>query len=99
VLAKVAALPITRWNYKTQPDQEHVGPVAQDFAAAFRLGSDDKHIATVDAAGVAFAAIQGLNDLVSRQAAELTRKQNQIDSLQQRLDRLEQLVTHARAAK
>jgi hypothetical protein len=34
--------------------------MAQDFHAAFQVGDDDKHIATVDADGVALAAIQGL---------------------------------------
>ncbi len=64
VLAKVANLPIQEWNYISTPGQMHVGPVAQDFKAAFNLGADDKHIATVDADGVAFAAIQGLNEKV-----------------------------------
>jgi hypothetical protein len=63
VLEKVAALPLARWNYKAAPGAEHIGPVAQDFHAAFGLnGRDDKHIATVDADGVALAAIQGLNE-------------------------------------
>ena len=35
--------------------------MAQDFYAAFQVGSDDKHITTVDEEGVALAAIQGLN--------------------------------------
>jgi len=35
--------------------------MAQDFAQAFRVGDDDRHITTVDADGVALAAIQGLN--------------------------------------
>ena len=45
VLAKVAALPVTEWNYK-QDDaaQKHIGPMAQDFQAAFQLSADDKHI-------------------------------------------------------
>jgi trimeric autotransporter adhesin len=33
--------------------------MAQDFHAAFDLGTDERHIATVDADGVALAAIQG----------------------------------------
>jgi hypothetical protein len=37
-----------------------MGPVAQDFYAAFGLGSDARHIAAMDAAGVALVAIQGL---------------------------------------
>jgi hypothetical protein len=37
---------------------------SQDFHAAFGVGTDDKHIATVDAEDVALAAIQGLNEVV-----------------------------------
>ncbi len=39
----------------------HIGPMAQDFYAAFGLGDSDKHIAQGDAQGVALAAVQGLN--------------------------------------
>jgi len=61
ILRKVAMLPITRWNYKTDgSDIAHIGPVAQDFYAAFGLGNNDKAIATVDADGVALVAIQEL---------------------------------------
>jgi hypothetical protein len=71
VLEKVAALPISRWNFKSDATTPHVGPVAQDFHAAFGLGADDKHIATVDADGVALAAIQGLNQRLNEQEAEI----------------------------
>ena len=71
VLAKVAALPLQSWHYTNAPGARHVGPMAQDFQAAFGLGADDKTIATVDADGVALAAIQGLNSLVKAQAVEL----------------------------
>ncbi|MCX6914663.1 MAG: tail fiber domain-containing protein, partial [Verrucomicrobia bacterium] len=47
VLDKVIALPISRWNFKGDTATPHVGPMAQDFHAAFQTGSDDKHIATV----------------------------------------------------
>ena len=43
VLAAVAALPIERWSYKGETVR-HLGPMAQDFAAAFGLGADDRHI-------------------------------------------------------
>jgi adhesin HecA-like repeat protein len=65
VLAKVTALPIKSWSYKAEPGVRHVGPVAQDFYRAFGLGTDDRHIASVDSDGVALAAIQGLNDKVA----------------------------------
>src|SRR5258707_8840764 len=55
-------MPFTTGTYKANPDIRHIGPMAQDFYTAFGgLGLDDKHIDTVDADGVAFAAIQGLN--------------------------------------
>jgi hypothetical protein len=93
MLEKVAALPISRWNFKQDPDAEHVGPMAQDFRAAFGLGTDDKHIATVDADGVALAAIQGLNQKLearlAAQSEEMRTKNSQIGALQERLECLE----------
>ena len=50
---------IARWNFKGDANTTHLGPMAQDFHAVFGLGGDDKDIATVDADGVALAAIQG----------------------------------------
>jgi len=85
VLDKVAALPITRWNFKEDKAVEHLGPMAQDFRAAFGLGTDDKHIATVDEEGVALAAIQGLNQKLEQKDAEIM-------DLKTRLEKLEQLV-------
>jgi hypothetical protein len=87
VLEKVSALPITQWRYKAEADgTEHIGPMAQDFHAAFGLnGNDDKHISTVDEGGVALAAIQGLN-----QKLEETRTENA--DLRARLEKLERLL-------
>jgi hypothetical protein len=86
VLDKVVSLPITRWNYKSEPEADHIGPVAQDFHAAFGLGLDEKSIAMVDGDGVALAAIQGLNKKVERSSEEimslLKRQQDQIEALQ-----------------
>jgi hypothetical protein len=90
VLARVASLPITSWNFKTDRQTRHVGPMAQDFYAAFNVGSDDKHISVVDEGGVALAAIQGLNEKLQD---ELEAKDAQIQSLEQRLARLEKLVS------
>jgi len=72
VLAKIAALPLTEWTYKTDPaGTRHIGPMAQDFHASFGLnGSDDKHISVVDESGVALAAIQGLNEKVEVRRGE-----------------------------
>ena len=89
VLAKVAALPITQWNFKLDTATRHIGPMAQDFYAAFKVGTDDKHIATVDEDGVALAAIQGLNQKLTKKDAEIQALKTQNDSLAQRLNALE----------
>jgi photosystem II stability/assembly factor-like uncharacterized protein len=112
VLAKVSALPITEWKYKVEANgTEHLGPMAQDFHAAFGLnGSDDKHIATVDEEGVALAAIQGLNEKVEngklktetqmgQLEAENANLKQQNDLLAQRLNELEAAVKLLAAQK
>ena len=71
VLDKVATLPLSKWSYKQDSATRHLGPMAQDFYAAFGVGPDDKHIATVDADGVALAAIQGLNLKLEDKDAEI----------------------------
>ncbi len=61
VLNKLSAMPIDQWNYKHQPDGPlHIGPMAQDFWNAFRLGTDSLGIETIDADGVLFAAVKEL---------------------------------------
>jgi hypothetical protein len=72
VLRRVVTMPVQTWSYKKEgPSVRHVGPTAQDFRAAFKLGSSDKQIAIVDAQGVALAAIQGLNTKLEAQNAAL----------------------------
>ena len=95
VLAKVAALPVSQWNYKADaPDIQHIGPMAQDFQAAFGLdGGDDKHISVVDEGGVALAAIQGLNQKLEQQ---LEQKETEIAKLQARLERMEKLLNQTK---
>jgi len=92
VLDKVVALPLLRWNFKADGTTQHLGPMAQDFHAAFGLGADDQHIATVDADGVALAAIQGLNQKLELQLKE---KETRIAVLEQKLAALEQLLNLA----
>ena len=61
MLQRVRELPISTWNYTSDdPSVRHIGPMAQDFAAVFGVGADDRHIHPLDGQGVALAAIQGL---------------------------------------
>jgi hypothetical protein len=90
ILERLNQVSITRWNMKGKnPDIYHLGPVAQDFYAAFELGEDDKHINTGDAQGVAFAAIQGLYQVVQEKESQIAAQQKQIDALQQQNANLE----------
>jgi len=60
ILAEVATLPISEWSYRGERQVRHVGPMAQDFRAAFGLGESDKTIHPIDESGIALAALQAL---------------------------------------
>jgi hypothetical protein len=97
VLDRLAAIPITRWSYKTDgPSVRHVGPMAQDFRAAFGLGSTDKAIAVVDGNGIALAAIQALNTKVEALVSESAALRDENRELRARL---QELVTRLPAAR
>ncbi len=82
ILAGISKLDITEWRYLGENNNvRHIGPMAQDFHEQFQLGYDEKSITTIDASGVALAAIK-----------ELNRKTAVIDSLTERVSRLEELV-------
>ncbi|PSP94252.1 hypothetical protein BRC91_06685 [Halobacteriales archaeon QS_4_62_28] len=83
VLDRLVDLDIQRWGY-TQEDAgvRHMGPVAEQFYDAFGLGPDETHISTVDADGVAFAAIQGLAERVDTLRKDLSQKDGRIDELE-----------------
>lgn len=90
MLAKVSNLPIFSWNYIQDPaGARHLGPMAQDFRAAFGLGEDERHIAPGDLAGVSLAAVQGLQELVAEQRHMIEKQQELIGRLEERLRRLE----------
>jgi len=80
LLARVVTLPVRDYRMKDQhPGIRHIGPVAQDFAAAFGYGETDKAINLSDADGVLFAAVQALYDQNRAQ-------QEEIEALKARLD-------------
>jgi trimeric autotransporter adhesin len=87
ILEKVAALPISIWNYKTE-ETRHIGPTAQDFRAAFGLGENETTIATVDTDGVALAAIQGLNQKLEEQRAENAELKQSVNELKELVGKL-----------
>lgn len=105
ILAKVAALPISTWSYRSSDGNgggaRHLGPMAQDFRAAFGLGDDDRHIAPVDASGVSLAAIQALSDLVRQLADTVAALERQLGEQRDETAalRLQVADLHARYAR
>ena len=93
VLQKLVALPIQKWNYRSQDSSiRHIGPIAQDFYAVFQVGADDKYISTVDADGIALAAVQGLHQEIQDKNAKIEAQQSQLEALEVRLRKLEELM-------
>ena len=83
VLAKLTAIPISTWRYKTDnPDILHLGPMAEDFAASFGLGRDAQTISVTDINGVALAAIQGMHALLEAKDRELADLRARMEALE-----------------
>jgi microcystin-dependent protein len=106
VLEKLAQMPVTEWNVKqADPSIRHIGPMAQDFHAAFHLnGPDDRWICTSDADGVALAAIKGLYEELKDEGgrrraetdtlrAELKENDKEIGDLRRELAELRDLLS------
>jgi len=83
-------VPVSTWRYRAEESgARHMGPMAQDFKAAFGLGDSDRHITTVDADGVALAAVAGLNGISKEHEARIRQLTRENAELRARLERLE----------
>lgn len=85
LLDRIADLPMSRWAYKATPEVRHLGPMAQDFRAAFGLGTDERHIEVVDAAGVSLAAVQALVLQLRERDSLLAQQQSRLAALEAQL--------------
>src|SRR3954447_24465995 len=100
ILARLRAVPVSTWNYKTQDRAiRHMGPMAQDLFAAFGLGESDRLINTLDIDGVNLAGVQALTartDQLRAQVQSLTGEngalRGRVAELEARLQRLEALL-------
>jgi len=82
ILERISQLPISTWNYKFDDTTvRHLGPMAQDFAAAFGVGTDDRHISAIDEGGISLAGIQALYQLVQEQSRQIKDLQQQVQNL------------------
>ena len=89
VAKRLATVPMATWQWKAEPNRvRHIGPMAQDFHAAFGLGASDRHISTVDADGVALAAVQGVYKLVQQKDADIEKLRSESAELKRELAEL-----------
>jgi trimeric autotransporter adhesin len=72
ILARVMRVPVTSWNYIAEGRQvRHIGPMAQDWHAAFGLNDDPLTINQGDFDGINLAAIQALERRTTEQAGRI----------------------------
>jgi hypothetical protein len=76
--ARLFALPVRYWTYDFEPGVRHLGPMSQDFAAAFGLARTNRKIHMEDAAGIQMIAIQVLHQ-------RLTEVEREIEDLRSQL--------------
>ncbi|TKB99053.1 tail fiber domain-containing protein [Pedobacter cryophilus] len=90
ILQKLRALDIKEWSYKFEDESiRHIGPTAQDFHAAFNLGTDTKSIGTIDADGILMAATKALEMRTKKQSDDIDKLITENLELRKRLDILE----------
>jgi hypothetical protein len=83
-------MPIQSWSYTAQDASiRHIGPMAQDFRAAFEVGESEREINATDAYGVTMAAVQGLYRKIEERDDVIAALQQQIAALEERLHTLE----------
>jgi hypothetical protein len=89
VLEKVVALEVTEWNYIHNADNiRHIGPMAQDWYAAFRVGANEKTISSSDMNGVALASFKALNEQLEERKDEITDLKTQIARIEALLEKV-----------
>ncbi len=82
ILEKIKTIPLTKWNYKADEGKEkYIGPMAQDFYAAFQLnGTDSLGINSISIDGINMVGVQALEKRTSamQKTIRLLAKQNEL---------------------
>jgi trimeric autotransporter adhesin len=90
VLASLRKIPVSTWNYISEGREvRHLGPMAEDFFAEFKLGTGNTSIGVQDLAGVSIAAVKELDEQLQQKNAEIERLQNEIKALRSNQTELE----------
>ncbi|MCY7410754.1 MAG: T9SS type A sorting domain-containing protein [Chitinophagales bacterium] len=94
ILHKINQLEISKWKYKGTENEYHIGPMAEDFYAAFKVGHDSQSISTIDPAGIALIGIQALNEENELLKKNLAAQNTEIDDLKNKVSDMKNLMLH-----
>ncbi len=94
VLETLASVPVSTWSYIGEEGVRHMGPMAQDFHAAYGLGETDTRIHVLDQGGVAFSSIQALRERTEQLRRENAALRDENERLVEALRTLERRVTN-----
>jgi hypothetical protein len=99
VLSRIRTLPVTTWAYIDEAGSvRHMGPMAQDWHAAFGFSVDDKTINMSDLDGVNLAAVQALERRTADLRAQHAERDARIRQLEARMARVEALLAARQTA-
>ncbi len=91
LMENLAKLPLYTWSYAAQePSTRHMGPLSEDFFAAFGLGENDQYISAIDLLGVSLASASALNEGQQADRVQIELLEHDIQQLETRLAALEQ---------
>jgi len=92
LLDNISNLNIESWNF-IDSDERHIGPYAEEFVAAFDVGTirgtdgqrENQYLAASDVAGVALAGVKELIELVNELREENKELKSRIEELETRI--------------
>jgi hypothetical protein len=88
VLLRLRNIPVSTWNYISEGQTvRHIGPMAEDFYQAFKLGTGNTSIGVQDLASVSIAAVKALET----RTAQLQQKSAEVDQLRTEVNELRAL--------
>jgi hypothetical protein len=88
VLTRLRKVPVSSWNYISEgKTTRHLGPMAEDFYEAFKLGTGNTSIGVQDLTGVSLAAIKALD----QRTIELQQKTAEVEQLRTQVNELRQV--------
>ncbi len=96
-LERLDHVPVYSWSYNSQDSSiTHIGPMAQDFYAAFNLGTDSTTINSGDFDGVNLLLIKALDekmDAIHNQGEHIAKLEIELQELRAQRERLVLLLT------